>query len=707
LTLGPDNAIWGSVGYANFTGADGKAWGSGLWRLLPDAREPEFVAQFTNNTWGLGMRPDGEVFGSTANGAPSFFVGAPKALLADTDANAPGAAPVYDTSLFHPALEVLHQGDFLGHYTAAAGHQFAFGPQMPANWAERSAFVCGPTGHLVGRFQTYTRGSGYESRDCFNLCVSLDDWFCPVQAEVGPDGAVWVADFAQFLILHNLPGNPERGLPKVDYGKGNAHMNPLRDTEHGRIFRIQRKGAPAKVADMSKADARGWMALLDSDNHFWREKARLHMGERIDRSLVPALLAVESPGSMQVLASWRQLENEEGLDLLRRSLTSGAPYLQKHALMLLPEITAAAELLAASNVLESANATVRRHALLAAARMPESPALGVALAARAMREDASDAWLGQALRAAVARHAASFLVAAEPLLPKETEGPPANLLANGNLENADPADASQPAHWRVRTYGGEAEHTWQAGAGRDGTRALVIRSSVGADTSWCTDVAVEPATRYRLSAWIHTTDLTHPGGTHGALLNIHPRHVVTEYVQDNQDWTEVSLEFLTGPDERSVSINCLYGGWGRSTGTAVYDDLRLISLGPALDLRSLVELARVKSGMESAPIEATADDALMAGGDAARGRDLFFNNATIACNRCHAWNGQGGGLGPDLVDVRKRLTRAKILESILDPGAALAESWTAPATVMPALRPFLSDQEVRDLVEFLAAGPRD
>ncbi|MEZ6005350.1 MAG: ThuA domain-containing protein, partial [Planctomycetota bacterium] len=79
LTLGPDNAIWGSVGYANFTGADGKAWGSGLWRLLPDAREPEFVAQFTNNTWGLGMRPDGEIFGSTANGAPSFFVGAPKA----------------------------------------------------------------------------------------------------------------------------------------------------------------------------------------------------------------------------------------------------------------------------------------------------------------------------------------------------------------------------------------------------------------------------------------------------------------------------------------------------------------------------------------------------------------------------------------------------------------------------------------------------
>jgi mono/diheme cytochrome c family protein len=187
-------------------------------------------------------------------------------------------------------------------------------------------------------------------------------------------------------------------------------------------------------------------------------------------------------------------------------------------------------------------------------------------------------------------------------------------------------------------------------------------------------------------------------------LNIHPQHVVTNYVQDDSDWTRVELEFQTKSGEHQVSINCLFGGWGQSTGEAIFDDLKLVSLGPAHDLRALVDLAR-KFGKD-ANLEGVSNDldALLQVGNVESGKNTFFNNEVISCVRCHAWGGEGGGVGPDLMGVGQRLSREKILESILDPNAMIAESWPAPASAMPALRPFLTDEELRDLVHFLSTN---
>lgn len=716
LRWGPDNYVWGSVGYSAFQRADGSKFGSGLWRWKPGMDEPEFMAQFTNNTWGLGFRDDGEVFGSTANGAPSFFMGAPKPLLASTAPNSPGAAQTFSTSVFHPALAEIRQGDFMGKYTAAAGHVFLTGSQVPETWHD-SALVCGPTGHLVGRLDSYADGSGYRTRDAFNFCVSTDDWFCPVHAEVGPDGAVWVADFSQYIILHNLPGNPERGLPKVEYGDGNAHLNPLRDTSHGRIFRIFRDDAKAESKDLSGLDVEALAKELSSPNRFWRNTARRLINDQIDGGEINLLTRTRSLGNLQAILDSIRTLADRGENLADRDgrfldsifedvLLSGDANAQKAALGALEYSSKGTELLLASGLLDSDSANLRRHAYMAAARLPESQAIGVALAGRAVLEQGDDAWIPQVMAAAIAQHAKPFLAAATPLLPKEPEGAPVNLFPNPGFEKADPNDPNLPLAWRVRVYSGEAKHTWEDGIGRGGGKALSIRSNDGADTSWCTDVAVEPNTRYRLSGWIHTHGVTHPGGTHGALFNIHPRHVVTEYVQDDSEWTQVSLEFQTGANERSVSINCLYGGWGKSTGEALYDDLELISLGTASDLKSLIALAKKHAdGDEVGPVQ---DDiaALLKEGDVGKGRDIFFHNQVVACNRCHAFGGQNGGVGPALDDVGSRLTREQILESILDPNAAIAESWPAPQSAMPALRPFLSDQEMRDLISFLAQAKK-
>jgi quinoprotein glucose dehydrogenase len=70
------------------------------------------------------------------------------------------------------------------------------------------------------------------------------------------------------------------------------------------------------------------------------------------------------------------------------------------------------------------------------------------------------------------------------------------------------------------------------------------------------------------------------------------------------------------------------------------------------------------------------------GGDAGRGEELFREEAELACLRCHVVGEGpdgplGGRVGPDLRGVGARLTRLQLLESILEPGARIAEGYHA------------------------------
>ncbi len=60
------------------------------------------------------------------------------------------------------------------------------------------------------------------------------------------------------------------------------------------------------------------------------------------------------------------------------------------------------------------------------------------------------------------------------------------------------------------------------------------------------------------------------------------------------------------------------------------------------------------------------------GGDADRGRRIFFRNETAQCIRCHSYDDMGGSAGPRLNGVGKRLSRQQILESLIDPSARIA-----------------------------------
>jgi putative heme-binding domain-containing protein len=62
-------------------------------------------------------------------------------------------------------------------------------------------------------------------------------------------------------------------------------------------------------------------------------------------------------------------------------------------------------------------------------------------------------------------------------------------------------------------------------------------------------------------------------------------------------------------------------------------------------------------------------------GDIDRGRDVFFKTDGVQCKTCHRIAGQGKQVGPDLSGVGKTLSRAQILDSILQPSRKIEPKW--------------------------------
>ena len=149
------------------------------------------------------------------------------------------------------------------------------------------------------------------------------------------------------------------------------------------------------------------------------------------------------------------------------------------------------------------------------------------------------------------------------------------LTAPGMIRNAsfEEAIGDKPAGWSAQTYGGKAEFKYVQ-TGRTGKRSVMIASESGADAGWLTTIPVKPRSQYKLSGWINTENVA-AGSGKGALFNLHNiQPLQTPAVTGTKDWTRVELVF-DSRERAAVEVNCLFGGWGLSTGKAWFDDLRL------------------------------------------------------------------------------------------------------------------------------------
>ena len=601
LRYGFDNWIYGTCGYSGFRGTVGSkrvAFGQGVFRMKPDGSALEFLASTTNNTWGLGWTEDGHLFGSTANLDPSFHMAIPNRYYEQVlggGLRSGRLEDIADTSRFWPLTEKVRQMDQHANYTAGAGHAVYTARSLPKEYWNRVAFVAEPTGHLVGRFLIQPKGAAFATRNEFNFLASDDEWTSPISAEVGPDGSVWVIDWYNYIIQHNP-------IPKgFEKGKGNAYVTPLRDKRHGRVYRVTHKdGKPSKTFDLSKASPSQLVDAIRSENQLWRMHAQRLLVERGDASVAADLVKLIDDQSVDAIGlnapAIHALWTLQGLGVLdgpkgnpdaaavaRRALKHPSAGVRKAALEVLPRSDDSADALLAAKVLEDADPQVRKSALLALADMPARESAGAAVYAfLAATRNANDRVLADAACIAACRDDAAFIKAAIAANPAKQGGDAQAQVASQRKEavNALPnpsfeeGEGTNPRGWRPRNYSGPATATWVEG-GRTGRRALKLQSDRGSDTSWYADVTLESHTDYRLSAWVKTDNVR---GAMGALLNVHGTDYRTNAVNGTGDWRKVEVTFNTGTATQ-FSINCLFGGWGRSTGAALYDDIELVPAG--------------------------------------------------------------------------------------------------------------------------------
>lgn len=422
LRYGGDNWIWGTVGYSGFDGEVGgrrHRFGQGVFRFRPDGSALEFIRSSNNNTWGLGLSEEGLVFGSTANNNASWFMAIPNRFYeAVAGWSAARMETIADSQAIHPVTDKVRQVDAHGRYTAGAGHALYTARAFPAEFWNRIAFVAEPTGHLVGWFRLEAEGSDFRAVNLGSFLASDDEWTAPIVAEVGPDGALWVLDWYNYIVQHNPT---PRGF---DNGRGNAYVTTLRDKRHGRIYRVTAQAAPAgggtgapPVTRLAGAPPAALVAALQSDNQLWRFHAQRLLVERGQKDVVTALQALipaTKPDAAGLHpAAVHALWTLEGLG----AADAAAPGALKHAgadvrraaAGVLPRSSAAAAALLEAGLLRDPDAQVRLAALLALAECPASEPAGFALA-NFLRDprNAADRWLREAATAAAARHLEGF-----------------------------------------------------------------------------------------------------------------------------------------------------------------------------------------------------------------------------------------------------------------------------------------------------------
>jgi putative heme-binding domain-containing protein len=275
FTQGFDGWIYACHGYSNTSTVkadDGSAitmQSGNTYRMKADGSH---VEQFTHgqvNPFGLTWDPLGNLFSCDCHTMPIYQ------LL--RGAWYPSFGKPNDGLGFGPAMMTHDHGS-----TAIAGITYYAADQFPPAYRD-TIFVGNVVTNRINHDTLERHGSTYRAILQTDFLVSDDPWFRPVAIKLGPDGALYVADFYNRIIGHyEVP---------LDH--------PGRDRERGRIWRIVYRDSEGRIppprTDRQRATVAELVRELNHPNLAVRLKATNQLAERADPGINEAVQALMQP----------------------------------------------------------------------------------------------------------------------------------------------------------------------------------------------------------------------------------------------------------------------------------------------------------------------------------------------------------------------------------------------------------------------------
>jgi len=221
--------------------------GSGIWQYRPETGRLEIFTMGQINPWGHIFDKWGQSFttdGAYGEGINYAFPGATYRCL-------PNQRP--------RILKGLNPGQ-----PKHCGLEIISGRHFPDEW-QGDLITNDFRGHRVNRFKVSDQGSGFASRQMEDVLRSNHGSFRPVDVKMGPDGALYIADWYNPIIQHG----------EVDF------RDNRRDHVRGRIWRISVKGREKCLkVDFAKKSVKELIALLKEPEQWVRLEAKQELKRR-------------------------------------------------------------------------------------------------------------------------------------------------------------------------------------------------------------------------------------------------------------------------------------------------------------------------------------------------------------------------------------------------------------------------------------------
>lgn len=292
LTWGPDGWLYGCQGSTVTANIRGIEFQQGVWRYHPPTEEFELFCEGGGNSWGLDFDNHGNLLYSTNYGGYVLLHGVQGGYFVKSFAKHGALHNPHAYGYFNHAP---HKG-FRGGHVTVGGIAYQ-GDSFPDSF--RGKYIAGDLlGHGVYWHDVEAHGSTFKTSHAGELLVANDTWFAPTDVTMGPDGAIYVADWHDARTAH-----PD---PDAEWDRSN-----------GRIYRIAAKGTMrAKPIDFAELSTGELLAAHNHQSQWYVRRARQELAHRRDKSVMSQLrdTALKSAKEVDALEALWSLNVIGGFD---------------------------------------------------------------------------------------------------------------------------------------------------------------------------------------------------------------------------------------------------------------------------------------------------------------------------------------------------------------------------------------------------------